>query len=711
VSYIGDLLGTRPVSEQNRRGQRVAVARTIFYRRRKGTPLVLEALIRDIGDFDGAVVEAFRRLARSRHRLDRPPVGLEGPITLTPPGGTANLRAARISDIVDGPFDDLAHTPDVRQLRGPYGRYNIPKINFHLFTVAAYEIRSATPLVLGNNRFTFDPSGRDVPLFQPRQRPEEDGPWRPWSEWELPAPLTCRRFNAASFEIARAELPTDLVSELASLAGYRYRTERVFRTHLAERLTPLQLAANLAALLEGSLTEDSPKRHLWPAAVAVAIADNAGAAPVDRHAVTAGDLERWGVGTTFNDDVRLVVDPARGRFLVRGAISGQGHAFAQRYHFGLADSVGAGPYDRALDLSDDDEITGIVTSGPTNVDGFFTDPGPVTGVVLPASGVHRIESSKTFEPNLGGGQAWAGLDDLMLEASNGQRPYIRFTPPAADPTIAIQAAAGGDPKELVLDGLWLGIVPPDLASESLPAPDVACTPLGARLVIDGSFRRVVLRHCTIDPGGERARTDSTVGMPIPSVTLEIHGQVDELVIDHCITGPIVEATSSGDPCSARDIVICDSIVQSIEPAAPALSSRIAKLTLLRSTVFGEVRVNRLYASEALIQGLVRVTDNQSGCFRFSAADAHPDRRLPPQFESHLVEPRVPNHFFTSRRFGDPGYAKLSPTAPRVIETGGENRSEIGAFNSSLRPIRREDLEGKVYEYLPFGLIAQFIEET
>ena len=37
VPYIGDLLGTLPVSEQNTRGQRVSVGRTIYYRRRKGT--------------------------------------------------------------------------------------------------------------------------------------------------------------------------------------------------------------------------------------------------------------------------------------------------------------------------------------------------------------------------------------------------------------------------------------------------------------------------------------------------------------------------------------------------------------------------------------------------------------------------------------------------------------------------------------------------
>ena len=235
----------------------------------------------------------------------------------------------------------------------------------------------------------------------------------------------------------------------------------------------------------------------------------------------------------------------------------------------------------------------------------------------------------------------------------------------------------------------------------------------ARIVLglDGAFRDVVLRHCTLDPGGEQARVDPLQCVPIPAITLEIRGQVDRLLIDRCITGPILEATTTGDPCSARDIVICDSIVHSLDPAVPAISSRIAGVELERVTVFGDVVVNRLYATEALIQGTVRVTDNQTGCFRFSATDADPDRRLPPQFESHLLAPAIPNHVFVSRRFGDPGYAQLGATAPESIRRGGENRSEIGVFNRRLLPIRQADLEAKVTEYLPFGLIAQFIREN
>jgi hypothetical protein len=710
VPYIGDLLGTRPVSEQNRRGQRVAVARTIHYRRRKGTLPVLEALIRDIGDLDGAVVEAFRRLGRSRHRLDPAVPGLEGLITHTPPGGTADLRSARVSGVVDGPFDDLAHTLDVRRLRGPLGRYNIPKINFHLFALQAFQVRLATPADLGGGRFTFDPTGRDIQLFQPRQRPEDGDPCRPVREWEVPAPLTCRRLNAARLRLRRDDMPADLIVELGPYADLDYRTETAFRRLLEDRLSGAQLTLHLFDLLEAALTQESPKFHLWPTALSVAVADNAGAGPFRRHQILGADLETWGAGLVVEDDRRLLVDPARGRFALLGTFDATDQAFAQHYHLSLTNPVGAGPFDHAADLSPDGEVTGTLPSGPVDADGFFTDPGPVTGVVLPTTGVHRVPSSKTYEPDLGG-QTWSNVGPLTIEASDGERPYLRFTPPAADPVVTIEAAAGGDPPDLVLDGLWLGIQPPDLAPVVLAAADDPCPVVPARIVLDGAFRNVVLRHCTLDPGGEQARIDPLQCPPITAVTLEIRGQVDRLLIDRCITGPILEATTTGDPCSAREIMVCDSIVHSLDGAVPAISSRIAAVELARVTVFGDVVVNRLHATEALIQGTVRVTDNQTGCFRFSATDAHPDRRLPPQFESHLLEPAVPNHVFVSRRFGDPGYAQLGPTAPESLRRGGENRSEIGVFNRRLLAIRQADLEAKVGEYLPFGLIAQFIRET
>jgi hypothetical protein len=206
--------------------------------------------------------------------------------------------------------------------------------------------------------------------------------------------------------------------------------------------------------------------------------------------------------------------------------------------------------------------------------------------------------------------------------------------------------------------------------------------------------------------------------PIAALTLELRGEIEELVIERCVTGPIREAVSALDPCSAGTITIRDSIVQSLD-YRPAIETRIAAVTLERTTVFGDVVVNRLEATDALIDGLVRVTDNQHGCFRFSAT-ATPsldptmpgyNGRLPRQYEAKLFDEGLPADTFVSKRFGDPGYGELADCGDPVLKTGAENGSEIGAWCGMLAAIRQRDLESKFAEYMPFGMVAQFINET
>src|SRR5438552_10330998 len=75
IPYIGELLATNLVSSHDARGQRLDVAKTIYYRRRKGTLAVLEEIAGDITSWDAHVVEFFRRLSRTRHGLD-PAIGI-----------------------------------------------------------------------------------------------------------------------------------------------------------------------------------------------------------------------------------------------------------------------------------------------------------------------------------------------------------------------------------------------------------------------------------------------------------------------------------------------------------------------------------------------------------------------------------------------------------------------------------------------------------
>ena len=725
VPYIGDLVGTRLVHELNRRGRRVDVARTIFYRRRKGTPLVLEILIRDITGWEGVVVESFRRLVRARHGLDPEPTDREGLVTETPPGGWARLTSARGAELVDGPFDEFSHTPDFRQLRGSLGRYNIPKLNFHLFRLLPFEVRFATAAVdFGSGRFTFDPSGRDIPLFMPSQRPDLQA-WRPAREWEIPAPLPCRLLGTAQYVITadlidaliNAGLSPTAADELTRYVGVRFHHE----ARLRQTIQSLEHAAAILALfdplLAGAITPDSPKARLIPttiqpdpSAVAISVGLDTSTPTVEHQRIAAGNLQDWGASLgMLPPEKTLVIDPERGRFWFR--TSPVGRVWVPVYHYGFSGNIGAGTYDRRRSL-ESENVPQILDGGPTT-------PGPVDitfpppPVPPPVSRIFQFPNNKTYRPD----RDVTGIDKATFRAANFRRPYVKRLPPSGTEWVFEAApkapVPSGEPEPeanlriLILDGLWVGIEEAGMAP--IPEP---CRPVPAALVLQGVFDRVEIRHCTLDPGGEKARIDPGQCQAIPYVKLVVRGNVEELVIDSSIVGPIGEETISGKAGTIQKLIIRDSIVHSIDPEhVPAIETELGQVDMQRVTVFGKVNVDRLFASEALIQGLVRVTDTQHGCFRFSATNEDPLKRLPPQFESHLFAPAIPNHFFVSRRFGDPGYAQLSETAPADIVHGAENGSEIGAFSSLLNPIKLDDLKAKVNEFMPFGLIAQFINET
>jgi hypothetical protein len=125
VPYLADLVGTRLVSALNQRGRRVDVAKTIYYRRRKGT----------------------------LHRLDPHPGLQAGRLSGTLPGGWADLRRPQAAELTGGPFDEFYRTPDMRQHRGVDGRYGIPKLAFHLYRLRAFRVEGVTPRVCSGALF------------------------------------------------------------------------------------------------------------------------------------------------------------------------------------------------------------------------------------------------------------------------------------------------------------------------------------------------------------------------------------------------------------------------------------------------------------------------------------------------------------------------------------------------------------------------------
>ncbi|HEY6805614.1 MAG TPA: hypothetical protein VI306_18695 [Pyrinomonadaceae bacterium] len=728
VPYLGELLATRMVSALNLRARRVDVAKTIYYRRRAGTPRILEELIADITGWEGKLVEEFRRLGRMRHGLDPAPGPYAGLHTGTMPGGWADLRSAHGAELAGSPFEEFHHTPDVRRPRGRDGRYGIAKLGFHLYRLKATRLNDVNPAAgpLAGT-FTFDPSGRDIPLFIRRHRTDdrERFDWEEWisaKEWEVPAPMRCRVLNHAEFVITEEVLATIrpiLTSPPISLSLANANIVLAFlrRFHL-QRITSeprlFQISASLFAtpalmaalqnplvwdqLLVTALINDCGKRALLPIGVydsdlapSSTAEDTSDASvvikkfrnnilpnrfvPVARELIAGGDLAAF-TATVGGVAKEWVIDPKRGRLRWVGA--GAAPQPLLSYHYGFSADIGAGGYDRSESLAA--AVTRTISSG-----GPIQTTNPVGANFLPPGtflnkAVAQIIDSATYTPIDNRNQ----IARLEFRAANRTRPYLRLTH-----NWLLNTAAAGE-AELTLEGLWIG----------------ATNNFSIRLL--GDYKLVTIRHVTLDPGGVDA-----AGNPIRAVPLSIRGNVEKLVIENSIVGPIrVEGVGE-----LTNLEITDSIVDGQHSTTPVISVPAGKVTMRRVTVFGEVEVEWLDASEALITGFTNVTNTQAGCFRFSAVAAHedplnplsPHSRVPHPYESYFV--RNFDGFFTSRVFGQPGYAQLSESAPEFLQRGAENGSEIGAFSSLLNPIKLDSLRAKVDEFAPFGLLPVYVFET
>lgn len=665
VPYIGDLVATRMVSALNKRARRVDVAKTIYYRRRKGTPRVLEELIADITGWEGKVVESFRFLGRFQHRLD-PPI----PERVDPSPGWADLRSPRLAEMADSPWDPFAHTAEVRKNHGKNGRWNIPKITFHLFRLAAIPLRDVTPRVrTGGATFTFDPSGRDIQLFMPRHRDERFS-WDSWQSalpWQVPGPMTCRVLGHAEYviderlrtKLLAAGVAAAAVAELGPAVGVRFPTEAA----LHDWLDTLANAAVLLAsgvydmIRANALIAECGKAALWPDAVDVA---PTGGLPVHRERVAAASLADTSL-TAIGFD--LLVDPRLGRFK-RTPAPAIPAAVRVDYVYGFGGRIGAGGYDRRADVADVPDVVVPIASPAGTIDAatFPATAGKLVGVVeVPDSATYSVTGNPT------------AVRQLVVQAANFERPYVRL---AAD---WVFTAAPGVDATLVLEGLWIGA--------SVPAS----------IIVRGAWTSVVIRHTTIDPGG----VDSD-GAALPPVGLLIDGAVDLLTISASIVATV--ATSAGGEID--EIVIEDSIADAQRSGGVAITQTPGSLQMRRTTVLGRLVADRLDASEVLVTDVVDITDTQNGCFRFSAA---PDgSRLPHPYRWVKWNG---GPVFASGRFGDPGYTWLAESAPDGLRRGGENGVEIGAWSSVLGPIKEASLLHKVEEYLPFGLIPLFIRET
>lgn len=772
IPYIADLLATNLVASLDARGQRLDVAKTIYYRRRKGTLAILEEIAADITGWDARVVEFFRRMGRTRHEFD-PEIGLPsatddpvgnralqlteglvGPLTNTAIGGWANLRNIYGASKAQTAFDEFFHTADFRKGRGQVGWHNIPRLGVFLWRLKSFppngaeSVEQITPVPVLNSPddYSFDPTGREVPLFAVSSRAFGDN-WISPQEWQLPTP------------IARALLRAALADPVAE--------------PLYAVIDPVD-GVTLHPNSLGVFTKPGSFYELIDASQVTAYPE----APNTTHEV--------------------MIFPECGRLrILHPPLNGP---LSVTYHYGFSSTIGAGLYDRRL-LGQQPNAS--PDPAPPVTGGGSALAAPLGGVV--PVGTVTIGDSLTYDmvtTNV------AGIQQVTIIAENTTRPVIR--PPSPNTTQWTFSGTGS--SRLVLDGLFVS---------------------GGDIVLSGIFDSVTLTCCTFDPGNSGESTvfaKSVDGRDLIPTRLWVEGQVRLLQIDRCILGPIrTRANGEIESVTATDSIVQGirtsdfgpltvaqlkdptrlasrlrdardplsrfiqgrlspgtqpqlSVYNSANPPSPALQQalvqdlnallagpslydanrfalvhltsatmqRIAQnptgtdlarlnrmlleqgypieladlslalssgvVNLSRCTLLGPANVHRLEASQSIVDDVVLVEDAQHGCVRFSAWTM--DSVLPRQYESVKIPPYAP--LFTTRAFGQPGYAQLlqrvdsaivSGLPGATISEGAEDGSEMGAFAREKNPIKEHSLLIKYKEFMPLGLVPVVIYAT
>ena len=747
IAYIGDLLATNLVASLDARGQRIDVAKTIYYRRRKGTLGILEEIAADITGWNARVVEFFRRMGRTRHGFD-PEVGgphallleegLAGQWTGSLAGGWANLRNPYGALKSQTAFDEFSHTADFRLGVDKAGWHNIPHLGVFLWRLYSFGLDQTTPVAATDcpGQFTFDPTGREIPLFAAASRTSASygDNWVSPQEWQLPGEIATPLLEAALLH--PAEIPL-------------YATEDA----------------------GGKLTPNSMGVFTDPGTGYVLV-----------------DSSHF-----LNAKKQTTIYPERGRFHV---VNGNGGPYFVTYHYGFSSRIGAGPFDRRQ--------PGVAMVSPpspvSQIHGAasIADPSP--------KGTIQLLDSLTYDTI----SDVVNISDVEIQAAQAKRPVLRLPAPSGSSVSAWTLHGSGGQSNLRLEGLLISggdvVLTGSFASVTLSCCTLDPGNSGDKAVfaqsvdqrdllpchiwIEAEIASLTLDRCitgpiqtrksgsvetltssnsiiqgirTSDPTQPltaadiqdpldlalalrapgtlasflRSKLDASTlseltgwdGKSEPGAGLinDLTGQLNSLIETSFYTPalfagvPLSSATqtlAAKNPSGTELVRLNRMLLEETYPVAfaqAALALGTGEANLTRTTILGRVFVHRIEASECILDDFAVVEDTQHGCVRFTAWSQ--GSVLPRQYESVQMAPR--SSLFTSRAFGNPGYAQLLASADgailspagSTIREGSQDGSEMGAFAREKNPVKERSILIKYREYMPLGLAPVLVRVT
>lgn len=346
----------------------------------------------------------------------------------------------------------------------------------------------------------------------------------------------------------------------------------------------------------------------------------------------------------------VAIDAERGRiaFATGEAPSGE---LSVDFRYGLSAAIGAGPHAR-VDLSS----AWRTVARHRNADFSSLQAAIVAapdGLAAPVV-IEILDSAVYEEALLIDGRNFPG--GLVIQAAVLQTPWI-VKPAAAARALRL---SNSTVASLTLDGLVFA---------------------GGMLELAGTLAALSLRYCSLQP--------TTASLAIKQM------QDCEVSIASCISGAIDILATDGQ-CRVSDSVLQHPAATIEQPSGmAALAFANGVLMIERCTVFGDLVADHGKLSNTLCYGEITCNVGAENCMRFS--------RLPPSYDAPAFRCTRATPIFVSTHFGDAGYMHLHPNSAQVLQRGGEEGGELGAYYSAGLPWRVQNTGLRLIESIPAGL--------
>lgn len=713
---------------------RADVGRTIGYRRRKGTPAMLEEVARNVTGWPVKLVECFQLLDWPQHLSH-----------LRPQAALIDVRSPERGERAAGPFSDAVRTVDMR----------LPHLGITSGSVIAAGAPGVADYVDDPTRVQTTPIEPEEPPYHPRTA--AFFAWRLDSSpivWSKPAPSPSCSFGWSFSPLgSRTPLFSRWVSS-GSGDTYQRATEPAVPQPIRRTLFSKDLADYSASdpatrppytTFYGPFADPTGLLSELGPTACITVIDQA--LPLDPTGVFCTRLDTWPAAQPAG---RVIgIDVVNGRFVLGTGYTPASDGLAVAWFPGHSGWMGGGGYDRSAWLIPDrpsgfEETPLRLTVGtrPRPAGEPVPDHPDVSDALAhwqslnprPACVIEILDSGTYYVP---GPIELTNHSWLVIQAANGERPHLRTTTLPAGPPPAVVSTV------LEIDVDTTGATSDSDRAASLTFSGVL---IEGALHVVGQPRHLRLWHSTIVPGCSLTE-DGEPATAKPSIVVEPGNQMLRVEIAFSIVGPV------RGPRRCEGVWLLDSAVDGLgadtapaitglagsvtDPVPPAAGDPGPPLHVERSTVLGAVQAVSLDATDSIFTGRVWAQRTQEGCVRFSyvtldsvtarryrcqpdlAADAASRAAVAAALASNpslsqaqqdaiasstraaIAAVLVPS--FTARRYGHPAYLQLARSAPAEIQRGASDGSEMGALCHRKQPQREDNLRIRLAEYLPFSL--------